>query len=342
MKLAELANKLQIELDSTSGEKEICGVNSLKQARSNELSFFSQSKYTEDLHNTKAAAVLVEEGVNLSSSATLLPVKNPDKVFAQAALLFYAPPASRKGIHPSASIEQGAQIGDEVYIGAHVTVEASASIGDHSIIGANSYIGEDVVIGNDVHIHPSVTIREGTQLGDRVIIHCGTVLGSDGFGYTQEPDGSRTKVPQIGIVVIEEDVEIGANAAVDRARFGKTIIGRGTKVDNLVQIAHNVEIEEHCVLCGQVGIAGSAQIGAKTILAGQVGVNGHIRVGEGVIAHAKSGIINNTKAGEHVMGMPAVEAGRFKKAYAGMLQLTKLRQSLRQLEKSVKELISSK
>ena len=341
MKLAQLAEKLDIELDPAWHDKDICGVNSLKHAQSNELSFLSQSTYAQDLRDTKAAVVLVSEGVDLSSNALLLPVKNPDKVFAQAALLFYTPPAIRKGIHPSAVIEEGAQIADEVYIGANVTVEASAAIGAHSIIGANSYIGEEVIIGEEVHIHPCVTLREGTQIGDRVIIHCGAVIGSDGFGYTQEPDGSRIKVPQIGIVVIEEDVEIGANTAVDRARFGKTIIGRGTKVDNLVQIAHNVEIEEHCVLCGQVGIAGSTQIGAKTILAGQVGVSGHIRVGEGVVAHAKSGIINNTDAGAQVMGMPAVEAGRFKKAYAGMLQLTKLRQNVRQLEKSVKALLSS-
>ena len=336
MKLAQIAEKIGIEVDVEIGQMEITGVNSLRHASAGELSFLSQPKYSAELSTTRASAVLVSEDVAVESAAKLLFVENPDKVFAQVALMFYQPPVPQMGIHPSAVVEEGAQLAAGVSVGANATIEASARIGSNTTIGANSYIGEQVVIGKEVLIHPLVTLREGTQLGDRVIIHSGTVLGSDGFGYTQEPDGSRRKIPQIGRVVVEDDVEIGANVAVDRARFGKTLIGRGTKVDNLVQIAHNVEIEEDCVLCGQVGIAGSAQIGAKTILAGQVGVNGHIRVGEQVIVHAKSGVINDTEDGAQIMGMPAVESNRFKKAYAGMLQLTKLRTRVKQLEKRSK------
>ncbi len=335
MKLSEVADHLNGELEG-DGSLEISGVNSLEEAEAGQISFLVSAKYASLLQRSAASAAIVPKNFEGEVGCAYVRVENPDRSFGEAAALFYqAPPRPAAGVHPSAVVAADVVLGADVSVGPNCTLEGGVVVGDGSVIGPNVVVGYGSCLGNDVHVFGSVTIREYCKVGDRVIIHSGSVIGSDGFGYSVEPDGSRCKIPQVGTVVIEEDVEIGANVAVDRARFGATVIGRGSKIDNLVQIAHNVKIGPHTVLCGQVGIAGSAEIGAHTILAGQVGVAGHLKVGERVIANAKSGIISNLEEGSHVMGIPAVDHDKFMRGYAGMLGLKKLAEKLRRLEKGM-------
>jgi UDP-3-O-[3-hydroxymyristoyl] glucosamine N-acyltransferase len=205
-------------------------------------------------------------------------------------------------------------------------------------VSANCHIGYKSVIGRDCFFYPLVSVREFTEIGDRVIIHNGAVIGSDGFGYAVQEDGSRTKIPQIGKVVLEDDVEIGANSAIDRARFGKTCIGRGTKIDNLVQVAHNVVIGEHSVLCGQAGVSGSTTIGSRVILAGQAGLAGHLEVGDGAIIGAQAGVMKDVPPKEFVMGSPAMPHLQAKKIIASTLTLPRLKEKIRELEERLAKL----
>jgi UDP-3-O-[3-hydroxymyristoyl] glucosamine N-acyltransferase len=206
------------------------------------------------------------------------------------------------------------------------------------VISANCVIGAGTVIGKDCFLYPQVSIREFTEIGNRVILHNGAVIGSDGFGYAVQKDGSRVKIPQIGIVVIEDDVEIGANVAIDRARFGKTRIGRGTKIDNLVQVGHNVVVGEHTVMCGQVGISGSSIIGSRVILAGQAGLAGHLEVGDGAVVGAQSGVMKDIPPGEFVIGSPALPHLQFKKMIAGNLFLPRLKEKFKELERRIRQI----
>ena len=342
MKLVELAECLGAVLEGDAS-LEVERVNSLDEASKGELSFLSSERYRSLLEQSQATAVLVPADFEGSTSCALLRVKNPDRSFGEAALLFYKPPpVPVTGIHPSAVVADDVVLGNDVSVGPNCTIESHVKLGDGVVIGSNSVIGYGSQLGDNVHLHASVTLREFSEVGDRVIIHSGTVIGSDGFGYSVESDGSRRKIPQIGIVVIEEDVEIGSNVSVDRARFGKTVIGRGTKIDNLVQIAHNVTIGPDSVLCGQVGVAGSTKIGTKTILAGQVGVAGHLTVGDRVIANAKAGIVNDIDEGAYVMGMPAVSKKEFQRGYLSMLKLGALREKIRKIEMQLDFLLRNK
>lgn len=336
MKLQEVADRLQGELEG-DGSLEIHGVNSLEAAEAGEISFLVSAKYSSLLQRSCASAVIVPHDFAEEVDCACVRVKNPDRSFGEAAALFYqAPPAPVPGVHPSAVVAADVVLGKNVSVGPNCTLEEGVVLGDDCVIGPNVVIGYGSRLGSGVQLFGSVTIREYCEIGDRVIIHSGSVIGSDGFGYSVESDGSRRKIPQLGTVLIEADVEIGSNTSVDRARFGKTVIGQGSKIDNLVQIAHNVNIGPHSVLCGQVGIAGSTEIGSHTILAGQVGVAGHLKVGAGVIANAKSGIISDVKKGAHVMGTPAVDQDKFLQGYAGMLGFKKLREKVRNIEKILK------
>ena len=241
-------------------------------------------------------------------------------------------------MHPTAVVAESAQLGEGVSIGAHCTIEEGVVIGPYTVVSSNCHIGYKTVIGADCRFYPLVSIREFTEIGNQVVIHNGTVVGSDGFGYAVQKDGSRTKIPQIGKVVIEDDVEIGANSAIDRARFGKTRIGRGTKIDNLVQVAHNVVIGEHSVLCGQAGISGSTKIGARVILAGQAGLAGHLEVGDGAIVGAQAGVMKDIPPKDFVIGSPAMTHLHAKKMIAGTIALPKLRDRVRQLEDQLAKL----
>jgi UDP-3-O-[3-hydroxymyristoyl] glucosamine N-acyltransferase len=338
MKLSEIVEKLGGTLEG-NGELEITAVAGLGEASSGDISFVANPKYAAQIATTKASAVIVPTDWDRPAKCALVRVENADQTFAEVAELFYeAPPKPAPGIHPTAVVAESAQLGEGVSIGANCTVEDGVMIGENTVVSSNCHIGYKTSIGADCLLYPLVSTREFTEIGSRVIIHNGTVVGSDGFGYAVQEDGSRTKIPQIGKVVIEDDVEIGANVAIDRARFGKTRIGKGTKIDNLVQIAHNVVIGEHSVMCGQAGVSGSTTIGSKCILAGQAGLAGHLSVGDGAIIGAQAGVMKNVPEREFVMGSPAMPHLKYKKMVANTILLPKLKEKLKQLEEGLGKL----
>lgn len=340
MKLYEIAERLGLALEG-SGEIEITAVAGLKEAGRGDVSFLANPKYAAQVSETSASAVIVPFDWDREVSCAILRAENSDQAFAEVAELFYEPvPAPIPGVHPSAVVAETAQIGSGVSIGAHCTIEEGVVIGDNTIIQSNCVIGYKTKIGADCLFYPLVSTREFSEIGSRVIIHNGSVIGSDGFGYAVQEDGSRKKIPQIGKVVIEDDVEIGSNVSIDRARFGKTKIGKGTKIDNLVQIAHNVVIGEHSVMCGQSGISGSTTVGSRCILAGQAGLAGHLEVGNGAIVGAQAGVMKDVPAKDFVIGSPAMPHLQAKKMIAGMITLPKLKDKVKQLEAKVEKLSS--
>ena len=255
-------------------------------------------------------------------------------------MLFYTPPPLPcEGVHSSAVVAGDVEIGRGARIGPLCVIESGVKIGAGTVVSAQCFIGYGSQVGENSFFHAQVSIREGAVIGDRVIIHNSTVIGSDGFGYSVNREGIRTKIPQIGIVEIGDDVEIGSNVSIDRARFGKTRIGNGVKMDNLVQIAHNVQIGDHAVIISQVGIAGSTSIGEKVIMAGRSGAVGHVTIGAGAIVGAGSGVVNNVEPGEYLMGFPAIKAAKFKRIHATLMILPKMRTRLRELEKVVESLV---
>ena len=244
------------------------------------------------------------------------------------------PPAFPPGRHPSAVIHASAVVPASAHIGPCAVIDSGAVIGERTVIGAGVYIGEMARVGDDCLIYPNVTVRERCRLGHRVIIHAGTTVGSDGFGYISGPGGHK-KVPQVGIVQLDDDVELGAGVTVDRARFGRTWLKRGTKVDNLVQIAHNVVIGEDCLIIAQVGISGSTHIGNRVIIAGQAGLVGHIEVGDGAVIMAQSGISKDVPPGAKLIGSPAQDPREFAHGLMEMKRLGRLRNTIRELQQDV-------
>ncbi len=332
MKLSEIADRLGGALEG-DGSIEITAVAGLKEAGRGDISFLANPKYAAQVAETGASAVIVPNDWDRTAKCALIRVDNSDQAFAVAAEIFYeSVPAPEPGVHPTAVVAESARLGDGVSVGAHCTIAAGVVVGDRTVIQSNCVVGYKTVIGADCVLYPLVSIREFTEIGDRVIIHNGAVIGSDGFGYAVQKDGSRTKIPQIGKVVIEDDVEIGANVAIDRARFGKTRIGKGTKIDNLVQIAHNVVVGEHSVMCGQVGVSGSTTVGSRVILAGQAGLAGHLEVGDGAIVGAQSGVMKDVDPKDFVIGSPAMPHLQFKKMVANTILLPKLKDKIKQLE----------
>lgn len=330
--LSELAERLGATLEG-DGAIEITAVAGVRDAGPGEIAFVSQSRYAVDAAASKASALIVARDWNKPVSAALLRVDKPEEAFAQIARLFVPPPPIYKpGIHPSAVVDPTARIGREVHIGPHVTVEAGASIGDRSCLLAGVYVGQDVQVGEDCRFYPNVSLREHVRVGHRTVIHNGTVVGSDGFGYQMDQQGIHRKIPQIGIVVVGDDVEIGANVTIDRARFGKTKIGHGVKIDNLVQIAHNVMIGDHALIVAQVGISGSTIIGHHAVLAGQVGVVGHIQIGAGAIIAAQAGILKNVPPGAKMWGTPARSLPEQMEAEANISRLPLLKKRVAELE----------
>jgi UDP-3-O-[3-hydroxymyristoyl] glucosamine N-acyltransferase len=235
-------------------------------------------------------------------------------------------------------VSDDAELGEGVCIGPLCVIEAGAVIGSNTVVSAQAYVGHQVRIGADSFLYPQVSVRESCVIGDRVIIHNGAVIGSDGFGYSVDDKGVRTKIKQIGMVQIGDDVEIGANVTIDRARFGKTSIGRGTKIDNLVQIGHNVTVGEDCVIIAQVGLAGSSSLGDRVILAGQAGIAGHLTIGDDAVIAGKAGVTKDVPPGDYIMGMPAVPAKVFKRNLAMVALLPKLKKRITDLEAQMRKL----
>ncbi|HLF18245.1 MAG TPA: UDP-3-O-(3-hydroxymyristoyl)glucosamine N-acyltransferase [Candidatus Omnitrophota bacterium] len=315
----------------------IKGLSGIKEAKEGDLTFLANPKYTPLARETKASAILASTNLQLPGKSLVL-VENPSLAFAKIIESVLKPQQFlTKGIHPTAIIAESVRLGKNVAVGAHVVIEAKVSIGDNTVIQAGCFIGHETKIGNGCHIYPNVTIRERIIIGNRVIIHSGTVIGSDGFGF-EAVDGVHTKIPQIGTVIIEDDVEIGANVTIDRARFDKTFIGKGTKIDNLVQIGHNVIIGENCIIVALVGIAGSVEIKKGVILAGQSGVSGHLTIGEGVIVGAKSGVMKSIPAHTKVSGFPARPIEEELRVQAGLKRLPVYVKKIQELTRKVEEL----
>ncbi|MBC7359139.1 MAG: UDP-3-O-(3-hydroxymyristoyl)glucosamine N-acyltransferase [Desulfacinum sp.] len=312
----------------------IRGVGPLQAAGPDQLSFLANPKYKSQLESSRAGAVIVHPSVPGVDRPRLLS-SNPYWTMAKAAQLFHEPPDLPVGIHPTAVVAADARIAPDAALGPLVHVGPGSSVGSGTRIYGHVHIAGNVTVGEECLIHPNVTILDGCRIGDRVIIHSGTVIGSDGFGFAQDDQGRSTKIPQTGIVVIEDDVEIGANCAVDRATFGVTRIGRGTKIDNLVQIAHNVDIGEHSIIVAQVGISGSVTLGRHVVLGGQVGIAGHLTVGDGVRIGAKSAIAHSVPPGQDLLGIPAIPHKEWFRNYANWKRLPRLRDELARLRERV-------
>jgi UDP-3-O-[3-hydroxymyristoyl] glucosamine N-acyltransferase len=332
MNLRDVAGRVSARLTPEAGDVEIFGVASLADANPGDLSFFGNSKYIGALRKSRATAVLVPESFSESITPICLTVSDPAAAFAQILPLF-VPEAilPAPGIHPTAVIAPGAVIGDSCSIGAYVVIKKNARLGARCVVQPHSFIGQESSLGDECHLHPHVSVRERCRIGNRVILHAGVVIGADGFGY-EFHNGCQQKIPQTGTVQIDDDVEIGANSAVDRARFGRTWIQRGTKIDNLVQIGHNVTIGEHCILCAQVGISGSTRIGNYVTLAGKVGLSGHIEIGDKVMIGAMSGLAKNVPPETIMFGAPAQPIREYKENYALLKNIRKLYARVKALE----------
>jgi UDP-3-O-[3-hydroxymyristoyl] glucosamine N-acyltransferase len=320
----------------------ISGIAPIREARSGQVTFMAHVRHLRDLAATKASAVLVGAGHAEQARASggggaLVVVEDPYFAMCQVMRHFYRPVAAQPGVSPHAAVSPHATVGRDVTIHPYVVVDDRAVIGDRVVLHAGCYVGADATIGEESLIYPRVTILERVQVGRRVIIHSGSVIGSDGFGYAFH-EGEHLKIPQVGTVVIEDDVELGANVTVDRATLGQTVIGRGTKVDNLVQIAHNVTIGERSVIVAQAGISGSTTIGRGVVLAGQVGVVGHVTIGDGARVGAQSGVSKDVPPGRDVSGSPAVEHRQYLAIYATLPHLPEFRKRLHRLEEELHEL----
>lgn len=311
----------------------LTGFATADQAQAGDLTFAETAEYFAAAEKSAATAIIAGKEFS-STSKTIIHVDNPRVAFAKAVTLFFPEPKFAPGVHPSAVIAPSAQVDPSAHIGPHCTVGERVKIGANCVLQAGNFVGEDSVLGDDTRLFPNVTIYSRSQIGKRVRIHSSTVIGSDGFGYVFD-SGFHRKVPQIGNVIIGDDVEIGSNVSVDRAALGSTVIGKGTKIDNLVQVAHNVEIGEHCILCAQVGIAGSAKLGHYCVLAGQVGVAGHLKIGNQVTIGSKAGVMHNIPDGQQWLGIPAQPDKQAKRVMIAIQRLPELLKKVAEWEKKL-------
>ena len=303
------------------------------------LTFLANPKYTHYIYETKASIVLVNKDFIPEGeiTATLIKVDNAYESLAKLMTLYEMSKPKKTGIDPLASVAANARIGENVYIDPFACIEEGAVIGDNAYIHPHVTVGCNAKVGNGTILYPHVTVYHDCRIGNQCIIHAGAVIGADGFGFAPSAEGYE-KIPQIGITIIEDQVEIGANTCVDRATMGATIVHKGTKLDNLIQIAHNVEVGSHTVMASQVGIAGSAKIGEWCMFGGQVGVAGHIQIGDHVNVGAQSGIPGNTKSGSSLMGYPAIEPKQFARSSAVFKKLPEMYSELGRLQKELEEL----
>lgn len=303
------------------------------------LSFLSNPKYTHYIYDTKSSIVLVNKDFQPERDiqATLIKVDNAYESLAKLMTLYEMSKPKKSGIDPLASVAASAKIGKNVYIGAFACIEEGAEIGDNAYIHPHVTVGCNAKVGENTILYPQVTIYHDCRIGNQCIIHAGAVIGADGFGFAPSAEGYE-KIPQIGIAIIEDNVEIGANTCIDRSTMGATIVHKGVKLDNLIQIAHNVEVGSHTVMASQVGIAGSTKIGEWCMFGGQVGVAGHIQIGDHVNVGAQSGIPGNTKSGSSLMGYPAIEPKQFARSSAVFKKLPDMYSELGRLQREIEEL----
>ena len=336
MKLSDLAVRLECRLEG-DGDVVVQRVAGIQEAEPGDLTFFANNKYAAALKRTRASAVILSEDAEAAPCA-MLRTKNPYLAFARAVELFagtYRPPS---GVHATAFVGADVRIAGDASIGPFAVIEDGAVVGARTIVHAHVTIGRGASIGEDCVIHARVSIRERVSLGNRVVIQDGAVIGSDGFGFARAGDGSHVKIPQVGGVVLEDDVEVGANTTIDRPAVGETRVGTGTKIDNLVQVAHGVTIGRNVLLAAQVGIAGSTVLEDGVTLAGQVGVAGHLTIGKGTIASAQTGIPNSVAAGSFVSGYPAIPNRDWLKSSAVFRKLPELRRTITESEGRIAEL----
>jgi UDP-3-O-[3-hydroxymyristoyl] glucosamine N-acyltransferase len=334
--LKELAERLDCRLEG-DGATEITGVAGLERAQPGDLSFFTNARYAPALQATRASAVLVDNSAPAAPCAVLRS-PHPYLAFAKAVEILAPPVRPGPGVHALASIGAGVTLGTDVSIGPFVAVGDGAAIGDRTIVYPHVTIGAAARIGTDCVVHARVSVRERVEIGHRVILQDGAVIGSDGFGFARRPDGTHHKIPQTGGVVIEDDVEIGANATIDRPAVGETRIGSGSKIDNLVQIAHGVRVGRDVLIAAQTGIAGSTIVEDGVTMAGQVGVVGHITIGRGATLAAQSGVTNSVEPGAFITGYPAIPNREWLRASTVFKKLPELRKTLTDLERRVAEL----
>jgi UDP-3-O-[3-hydroxymyristoyl] glucosamine N-acyltransferase len=331
MKLSEIGRVLGCELRG-DGDVEIQGVAPIEDAPPGTLTFLADRRLAPHLDTTRAAAIVLARDAPAARIPSLH-AAHPYLAFVAAVELFHpAPPRPAASVHPSAVVADTAEIGPGAVIGAHVVVGERVRVGRDATLHANVTIYPDVVIGDAFTAHAGVVVRSGARIGDRVIVHAGAVIGSDGFGYLPLPDGNR-KIPQVGAVVLEDDVEIGANATVDRAALGATVIGRGTKIDNLVMIGHNCRIGSHCMLAAQVGLAGGTTVGERVLMGGQVGAAGHLTIGDRAQIAAQSGIHRDVPAGQQYGGYPALEVRHWRRFSMALPRLPMLLRRMRRVER---------
>jgi UDP-3-O-[3-hydroxymyristoyl] glucosamine N-acyltransferase len=319
-----------------NGESVVLGFCSIVEANAQQVTFLGNPKYEPALAITKAAAVIASLDVkNPRPDLTLIRVKDPSHAFAQAvSILNPVKEVHHTGVSQKSSVAASASIGAHVAIGAFAVIDDDAVIGENTVIYPGVYVGRNVTVGRDCILYPNVVIYHHCTLGDRVILHAGVAIGCDGFGYATV-NGVHEKVAQVGVAVIEDDVEIGGNSVVDRARFDKTVVGKGTKIDNLVQVAHNVTIGKGCLMVAQSGVAGSSKLGDYVVIAGQVGVSGHLEIGDGVIVGAQSGVSKSLPSGDKYWGTPAQS---MKREMVEKISISKLPEALKRLKELEKAL----
>lgn len=335
MTIEEIAAMLGCAFEG-DGSLVISGVSTIKDAKDGQLTFLANPKYARDLASTSATAVVAGEGVDVGN-LPVIRAKNPYFAFSRVVTMFAPKPDIPSGVMEGANVDASATVGEGAAVCRGATLDKGASVGARCVIYPGVYVGQGSSVGDDCILYPNVVIREGVRVGNRVILQPGVVIGADGFGYATEAS-KHHKIPQIGGVVIEDDVEVGANSTIDRGALGDTVIKRGTKIDNLVMIAHNVVVGEDSIIVAQVGVSGSTVLGHHVVLAGQVGVVGHIKIGDGVQVGAKSGVARDLEAGNVYSGSPAIPHMNWLKVQAVLPKLPELKKKLSELEARVDKL----
>ncbi len=336
LSVEELSRLLNCPFEG-DGAIEIRGVSSLEKAQKGDLVFLSHRKYHSLLERSKASAAIIPTEERYDR-IPVIKSENPHISFVKAVEIFYKPYRPEPGIHPSALVSPSAKIGKDVSIGPFALIGDEAEIGDKTVIFPFVAIYPRVKIGRETVIHSHVSIREKVKIGNRVIIHNNAVIGSDGFGYLQDKDRTHIKIPQVGTVIIEDDVEVGANTAIDRAALGETIIKKGTKIDNLVQVAHNVEIGPHSILAGHIALAGSVKIGKNVIMGGQTAVAEHVKVGDNVTVAARTGVTKDVPSNSFIGGYPHIDIKEWRKSVTMLPKLYDLAKDIKKLKKKIEEL----
>lgn len=338
MKLSELAALTGARLEGTTNDVEITGAAGLDEATEGHVTFLANPRYTPRVNTTRASAIYLNEDATTEREIAILRTKDPYLAYTRALRIFYPELEFEPSVHPTAVIDPTARLAaNGVAVGAHSVIGRNVQIGPGVTIHPNVTVYDDVTIGSGSVIHSGVALRERTVIGERVIVHNNSVIGCDGFGYAKDEERRWLKIPQAGRVVIEDDVEIGAGTTIDRASVGESRIGRGSKIDNLVQIGHSCTVGEDSLLCAQVGLAGSSHIGSRVILAGQAGVAGHLKIGDDVVLTAKSATSHDIPAGKVISGIPAFDNRDWLRSTAAFRRLGDIQRTVRELERRMKE-----